>query len=166
MTNAPRPNPKLLLSSPAAWLALGFGTGLSPAAPGTVGSLLGIPLALALQTLAVGWQIAIWVVLCGIGCWACGRTGRMLQVADHPAIVWDEVCGMAAVLLLAPSGWPWIVASFAAFRLFDIVKPWPVHLIDRRWQNGFGVMADDLMAAVYAIVVIRILSAIFGMLAA
>lgn len=157
MTEAPRPTLYILVSSPAVFVALGFGAGLSPFAPGTFGSLIGIPLALALQLLPSVWQAAIWGVLCVVGCFICHRAGRRLGVADHPAIVWDEVCGQAAVLLLAPPGVWWIAASFATFRLFDIAKPWPIHLIDRRWHNGFGVMADDLMAAVYAIVAIRAL---------
>lgn len=156
MTDAPRPTLPVLLSSPAVFVALGFGAGLSPYAPGTFGSLLGIPLAVALQLLPPGWQVAIWAMLCVGGCFVCDRAGRALGVPDHPAIVWDEVCGMAAVLLVAPSGLGWIAASFAAFRLFDIVKPWPIHLIDRRLHNGFGVMADDLMAAIYAIATIAV----------
>ena len=154
MTESPRPDLRFLMSSPEAFVALGFGTGLSPIAPGTVGSLLGIPLGLALRLLTPAWQIGIWTALCLIGLWVCDRAGRRLGVADHPAIVWDEVCAMAVVLLLAPSGVVWIVASFAAFRLFDIVKPWPIDVIDRNMANGIGVMADDLLAAVYAVVLL------------
>lgn len=154
MTEAPRLPLHTLRSSPAVFVALGFGAGLSPYAPGTFGSLLGIPLVLALQLLPLGWQVAIWAGLSLVGCWVCDRAGRALGVPDHPAIVWDEVCGMAAVLLAAPTGAWWIAASFAAFRLFDIVKPWPIGLIDRGLHNGFGVMGDDLMAAAYAIATI------------
>lgn len=159
MAEPPRPSWSFLLSSPWALVALGFGTGLSPVAPGTVGSLLGIPLAFGLRHLPPGWQAAIWIALFMLGCQACERAGRALATADHPAIVWDEVCAMALVLLLAPPGPAWIAPAFAAFRLFDIVKPWPIHLIDRHWQNGYGVMADDLLAAAYAAAAIAIIHA-------
>lgn len=159
MTEPRRPGLTFLLSSPWALLALGFGTGLSPLAPGTVGSLLGIPLAFGLRHLPPGWQAAIWIALFMVGCRACERAGRALGTPDHPAIVWDEVCAMALVLLLAPPGPVWIVPAFAAFRLFDIVKPWPIHVIDRNVQNGFGVMADDFLAAAYAVAAIAIIHA-------
>lgn len=158
MTTPPRPSLTFLLSSPAALVALGFGTGLSPVAPGTVGSLLGIPLGLALRLLPPGEQAAVWAAFCVIGAWACDRAGRALGVADHQAIVWDEVCAMTAVVLLVPPGTVWLAAGFAAFRLFDIVKPWPVYLIDRHVQNGFGVMADDLAAGGYAIAAVAIVA--------
>jgi phosphatidylglycerophosphatase A len=156
MSEPPRPNLRFLLSSPAAFLALGCGAGLVPRAPGTAGSLLAIPLVLALQALPFGWQIAIWAAMVVAGIWLCDRAGRALGEADHPAIVWDEICAMAIVLMLAPPGWGWIAAGFLAFRAFDIVKPWPIHIIDRRLANGLGAMADDLLAAVYAIVTIAI----------
>jgi phosphatidylglycerophosphatase A len=154
MPEPPRPNLRFLLSSPAAFLALGAGTGLVPKAPGTAGSLLAIPLALLIQTQPFAWEIVIWAVLCGLGIWLCDVTGRALGMPDHPAIVWDEICGQAIVLLVIPAGLAWIVAGFLAFRVFDIAKPWPINVIDRRTTNGLGAMADDLMAAVYAIVVL------------
>jgi len=143
------------------FVALGGGLGLSPLVPATVGSSLGIPLALALRGLPIGWQIAILTALCLLGIWVCERAGWVLGEADHRAIVWDEVCGMTIVLLVVPTTVAWIAASFVAFRLFDIVKPWPIYLVDRRLKNGFGVMADDLMASAYAIAVIGIAQALF-----
>jgi len=157
MSEPSHPNLRFLLSSPAAFLALGGGAGLAPVAPGTAGSLLAIPLALALQTLAFPWQVAVWAILCVGGVWFCDRAGRALGDPDHEAIVWDEICGMSIVLLLAPPGVGWIVTAFLAFRAFDIVKPWPANVIDRRLPNGFGAMGDDLMAALYAIVTITLL---------
>jgi phosphatidylglycerophosphatase A len=154
-----RPDLRLLLSSPSIFIALGGGAGLSPLVPGTVGSLLGIPLALALWGLPLGWQVAIMGALSLLGIWVCDRAGRMLGDADHRAIVWDEVCGMAIVLLVSPPTVAWIAASFVTFRVFDIVKPWPIYLFDRRLKNGFGVMTDDLLASGYAIVVLGIAQA-------
>jgi phosphatidylglycerophosphatase A len=152
MNEPPRPDLHFLLSSPAAFLALGCGAGLVPRAPGTAGSLLAIPLVLLLETQPFAWRIVVWMALCALGVWICDQAGRALRVADHPAIVWDEVCGQAIVLLVVPQGLGWMLAAFLAFRFFDILKPWPINLIDRRFANGAGAMADDLMAAVYAVV--------------
>jgi phosphatidylglycerophosphatase A len=151
MTEPQRPDLRFLLSSPAAFLALGFGAGLVPRAAGTAGSLLAVPLVLALQPLSFGGQIAVWAMLCVAGVWLCDHVGRALGEVDHPAIVWDEICGTVIVLLMLPQGLGWIAAGFMAFRFFDIVKPWPINVIDRRTSGGLGAMADDLMAAAYAV---------------
>ena len=156
MSEPPRPDLRFLLSSPAAFLALGGGAGLVPRAPGTAGSLLAIPLVLILQRLPFAWQITVWAAMCVAGIWLCDRAGKALGEPDHGAIVWDEICGTTVVLLLVSPGLGWMLAGFLAFRAFDIAKPWPIHIIDRRFANGAGVMADDLMAAVYAIAVIDI----------
>jgi phosphatidylglycerophosphatase A len=152
-----RPNLSLLLSSPTMFLALGAGAGLVPYAPGTAGSLLAVPLVLLLQTLPFQAQIAIWMLMTGAGIWICDRAGRTLGDPDHPAIVWDEICGTAIVLLLAPLGPAWLFMGFMAFRVFDIAKPWPINIVDRRFANGAGAMGDDLLAAVYAIAAISLL---------
>ena len=90
-----------------------------------------------------------------IGIWACGRTGRALGVPDHGGIVWDEIAAFALVLVFTPASWLWTGIAFALFRLFDIVKPWPIRQFDARLKNGFGVMFDDLLAAGYTIAVIK-----------
>ena len=156
MSEPPRPDLRFLLSSPAAFLALGGGAGLVPKAPGTAGSLLAISLVLILQLAPFGWQLAIWIAMVVAGVSLCDRIGRILGDPDHGAIVWDEICGQAIVLLLAPPGFIWMLVGFLAFRLFDIAKPWPIHIIDRRMPNGLGAMGDDLLAAVYAIAVLRV----------
>jgi phosphatidylglycerophosphatase A len=166
MTEPPRPDLRFVLSSPAAFLTLGGGAGLVPRAPGTAGSLLAVPMVLILQGLPLPWQIAVWVAMCVAGVWLCDRVGKRLGDADHPAIVWDEICGTTIVLLLAPPGLGWMLAGFLAFRVFDIVKPWPINVIDRRFANGFGAMGDDLMAAAYAIATIGIASQITQSVAA
>jgi phosphatidylglycerophosphatase A len=154
---AARPDVRFLLSSPQVFVALGFGAGLAPVAPGTAGSLLAIPLALALHKLPFGWQIGVLAAMCLIGFWICETAGTRLRDPDHPAIVWDEVCGAAIVLLASPPGHGWFAASFVAFRVFDILKPWPIGAIDRRLRNGIGTMSDDLVAAVFAVAAIEIL---------
>jgi phosphatidylglycerophosphatase A len=152
-----RPNLSLLLSSPTMFLALGAGTGLVPYAPGTAGSLLAVPAVLLLQMLPFWWQAVVWALMTGAGFWICDRAGRALGDPDHPAIVWDEICGTAIVLLLAPPGVGWLLAGLVAFRVFDIAKPWPISVIDRRTTRGAETMADDLLAAAYA------LAAVFGL---
>jgi phosphatidylglycerophosphatase A len=140
-----------LMTSPWAFLALGFGAGLAPFWPGTFGSLLGLALAWPLRWLAPGVQIALVGAGFMLGIWACERTGEELASPDASVIVWDEVVGMAAVSLLAPAGLGWSLAGFVAFRFFDIVKPWPINLVDRQLRNGLGVMLDDALAAAYAV---------------
>lgn len=152
-----RPDLKFLFAHPAHLVAFGFGSGLAPKAPGTVGTLLGWPLFWLIAAAAPDLANRIVLVIAAFlfGVWACARAGRALGVADHGGIVWDEIVAFALVLLFTPAGWPWAVAAFALFRLFDILKPWPIRLADRRLKNGFGVMFDDLLAAGYAIAALK-----------
>lgn len=151
-TSAERPRrPSVaLLRDPACALALGFGAGLAPRAPGTFGALLGLPLAAALSLLPVVAATLVLAALSGLGVWCCGRAGQRLGVSDHPAIVWDEVVGMALTLIAVPLGWRQYLLGFVLFRLFDILKPWPVGALDRQVGGGLGVMLDDLAAGLLA----------------
>lgn len=139
-----------VLRDPVLLLAFGFGTGLAPRAPGTVGSLLGIPLAWG--TLA--WQLHLQLIFAGalfiLGIWLCGEAGRRLAVHDHPGIVWDEIVAMYLVLLALPVSVMFWAAGYVLFRLFDIWKPWPIRDLDHRLGGGLGTMLDDLLAALYA----------------
>ena len=152
-----RPDFKFLVSHPAHLIAFGFGSGLAPLAPGTVGTLLGLPLFWLTVAIAPDLpnQIIFLIAAFLLGVWACGRSGRALGVADHGGMVWDEIVAFALVLLFTPTAWPWTVAAFALFRLFDILKPWPIRLAYTRLKNGFGVMFDDLLAAAYAIAALK-----------
>ncbi len=145
----PPPDPALL-RDPGHLLALGFGTGLAPVAPGTFGTLIGVLLYLPLQQLPWFAYLALILVLLLIGIPLCQRTAGRLGVHDHPAIVWDEVVGFLITMTLAPAGWPWIVAGFVLFRIFDILKPWPIRSLDRKVGGGLGIMVDDVAAGVYA----------------
>jgi phosphatidylglycerophosphatase A len=131
-------------------LALGLGTGASPYAPGTVGSLVAFPLYFLLMPLPLWLYLASCLVLFILGVWICERTAKDMGVHDHSAIVFDEVVGMLITLALAPAGWVWLVVGFAWFRLFDIWKPLPINLLDKKVTGGFGIMLDDLVAAIYA----------------
>ena len=156
------PSLKFLVAHPAHFVALGFGAGLSPIAPGTVGTLVAVPLAVALKTYSndLGYFCAV-VVAFALGVWAAGRTGRDIGKADHPAIVWDEVVAFLLVLLIVGVEPVRMAFAFLLFRLFDIVKLPPASIIDREWHHGFGVMADDIVAAFYALIVFAIVQRIF-----
>lgn len=152
-----RPDLKFLLAHPAHLIAFGFGSGLAPKAPGTVGTLLGWPLFWLLVAVAPDLPNQLILLIAGflLGVWACGKTGRALGVADHGGMVWDEIVAFALVLLFTPPGWLWAGTAFLLFRFFDIIKPWPIRLADRHLKNGFGVMFDDLLAAGYALALIK-----------
>lgn len=146
------------LSDPVHFLALGFGSGLAPHAPGTFGTLAAVPLYLLLAGLPLWIYLAVTAVVCTAGIWICDRAARDFGVHDHPAIVWDEIAGFLVTMIAAPAGVIWIVAGFLLFRFFDIFKPWPIGLLDRRVQGGLGIMLDDLLAGVYAAMVLQILA--------
>lgn len=146
-----------LLASPAGWIALGFGSGLAPRAPGTAGSAAALLPWLLLRELPWPWYVVALVAAFALGTWACARAGRVLGVADHGALVWDEFVGQWIALLpalLAP--WWAVLAGFLLFRLFDILKPWPIGWIDRRVKGGLGVMLDDAVAGVAAALVLAL----------
>lgn len=150
-TTSRRPDARFLLAHPAHFIALGFGAGLAPRAPGTVGTLAALGLywllALALPPLAIAF---LAVPLFFLGVWACGVAGRNLGVEDHGAFVWDEIVAFLPLAALASAS-PWLQAlAFALFRLFDIWKPFPIRLFESRVRGGLGVMLDDLLAACYA----------------
>lgn len=152
---------RFLLSHPAHFIALGFGTGLSPKAPGTVGTLLALPLYLALSRVLGPFSILILcAALFAVGVWACGRTARDLGVHDHGSITWDEIVAFLMVLSFTPATWFWWTGAFVAFRFFDIVKPPPIRRADARVKGGFGVMLDDLLAAGYSLLLLAVVKSI------
>jgi len=157
------PTLRFLLAHPAHFIALGFGAGLSPIAPGTVGTLVALPLAALLRAYAndAVYLCAIAVAF-AVGIWAAGRTGRALGVADHGAIVWDEVVAFLLVLFFVGANPVREAFAFLLFRLFDIAKPPPARHIDREWHGGFGVMADDIVAAFYALLVMAVSQRVLG----
>lgn len=151
------PNIQFLFSHPAHFFALGFGSGLSPKAPGTAGTAAGLPLAWLIATLPLFTQLLIIAPLFIIGIFICSITGKNLGVADHGSIVLDEIVAMMLVLAFTPLFWAWWLIAFILFRLFDIWKPYPIRQLDAKLKNGFGVMFDDLLAAVYAIISLKVL---------
>lgn len=136
--------------NPVHLLACGLGLGAMPVAPGTFGTLLGIPLYLYMQHLALLPYIGITMLLFLLGIYLCQVTADDFGVHDHGGIVWDEVVGYLVTMIAAPSGWVWVVTGFVLFRIFDITKPWPIRWLDRQVHGGFGIMVDDLLAGIYA----------------
>lgn len=150
------PSVRTIFSNPIHFFAFGFGSGLAPFAPGTVGTLAAIPLYLLLEQLSLPLYLGVVVLAFIFGIWVCGRAGDDLGVHDHGGIVWDEFVGFWVTMIAAPAGWQWIVAGFLLFRLFDIWKPWPISWADRQVSGGLGVMLDDIVAGGLAFVVLQI----------
>ena len=151
----PKLDIKFLLSHPAHFFALGFGSGLAAKAPGTFGTLVGIPFFWLIIDHALHIQLIIIAALFIVGVYFCHKTSKDLGVADHGGMVWDEIVAIMLVLTFTPSNWFWWLLAFALFRLFDIWKPFPIRQFDIKLKGGFGVMFDDLLAAVYAIIGIK-----------
>ncbi len=128
------------------FLALGFGSGLAPRAPGTAGTLLAVPLAWGLKTLPPGLFAGVLVAAFLLGVLVCDRVGRRLGVTDHGAMVWDEFVGYWVAVALVPNAPGWLLAGFVLFRFFDILKPWPIGPLEKRLPGGWGVMVDDVVA--------------------
>ena len=143
-----------VLTDPVNLLAFGLGTGLIPVAPGTFGSLLGVGVFWLTRDVGLYVQLSIAAALFVSGIWICGRSAAKLGVHDHSGIVWDEIAGMYITLLLAPPTMLGYVLAFVLFRIFDIIKPWPIRDLDHRLGGGLGIMLDDLAAALYALILL------------
>jgi len=152
-----RPTTAFLLAHPAHFIALGFGAGLSPWAPGTVGSLLAWALYPLLRTpVSEGLFLLLLASFFLAGVIACDRTAKALASGDPGAVVWDEMIAVWLVLFFCPPGLAWQAAGVALFRLFDIATPEPIATLERRFRGGFGIMIDDLAAAGYVLLVLAV----------
>jgi phosphatidylglycerophosphatase A len=154
----PTPPAELIWSTPEHLLAFGFGAGLAPRAPGTFGTLVGVIFFAGLLWLPWPAYLAATLALFAFGCWVCGESARLLGVHDYGGIVFDEIVGYliaaAPLVWLRPasvSGWlVGAVLAFVLFRVFDITKPWPIRVFDRRVHGGIGIMIDDAIAGLVA----------------
>lgn len=154
MTSTVKPNFK----DPIHWLAFGLGSGLSPKAPGTMGTLAALPLYYwFMADLSPLLYFAMLVVTSLVGIYICHKTAKDLNVHDHGGIVFDEWVGMWITLFLAPTGWLWLAVGFGLFRFFDIIKPWPISWLDKHVAGGFGIMIDDILAGVMACICLQLL---------
>ena len=151
---------KTVFTDPVHFLAFGFGTGLAPVAPGTFGSLPGVLLFWLTLDFGLYVQLGLAAAMALAGIWICGESARRIGVHDHGGIVWDEIVGMYLTLVVAPVSVVGFVLAFALFRVMDIVKPWPIRDLDHRIHGGAGIMLDDLVAALYA----ALLLALYGWL--
>lgn len=151
----PKPN----LAHPIHFLAFGMGSGRISPAPGTMGTLAAVLLYLPLSYLPDVWYLGVTLLVSLVGIGICGWSARQLGVHDHPGIVWDEIAGYLVTMLWAPAGFLWMAIGFVLFRLFDILKPWPISWLDRRVGGGLGIMLDDLVAGLAAMACMQLLSA-------
>ena len=151
MTSA---NPKPDWANPIHLLAFGFGSGAAPVAPGTFGTLAALPLLWPLSLLPLAGYLGVLLLAFVLGVFLCDRTARDLGVHDHSGIVWDEFVGLFVTMIAVPLNWQSLLLGFCLFRLFDILKPWPIGWLDRQVAGGFGIMLDDLLAGVYAWVIL------------
>jgi len=149
--------PARLLKNPVHFLSLGFGSGLAPWAPGTFGTLAAIPLYLLLQPLPLIVYLMVTLATLLLGFYLCGETARALGVHDHSGIVWDEIVGFFITMIAVPLDWKWVLVGFVLFRLFDIVKPWPIKWIDSGVSGGLGIMLDDVLAGIFAWVGLQVI---------
>lgn len=144
-----------LLRNPIHLLSFGFGSGYMPVAPGTFGTLVAIPFFLVLSQFDTVNYAVIVIAMFLVGIWFCSYTSQALGVHDHKAIVWDEVVGYLITMFMVPPTLFTICAGFALFRLFDIWKPWPINWLDKYVHGGLGIMLDDVLAGVFALVILQ-----------
>lgn len=154
---------KISVTHPIDFLSLGFGSGLISPAPGTWGTLAGLLTGVGLLYLTSPLTLFIISIIAFLlGCYFCDATAKRMGVHDHGAIVWDEIAAMWLIMVFLPTfNIAWCVVAFLLFRLFDISKPWPISSLDRRVKGGIGIMIDDTVAAIYAIVVMRVIYIFF-----
>ena len=148
--------------SPAQFLAFGFGSGLFPKAPGTAGTVMAVPLYWLFSHLTQQQYVFVVGMAAILGIWICQRASDELKVHDHGGIVWDEFVGYWITMWAVPVDWVWILAGFVVFRVFDIAKPWPISVLDKKVGGGFGIMIDDILAGVLACITLHIALAIVG----
>lgn len=156
------PSFKQLFSHPTHFWAFGFGSGLAPKAPGTFGTLAAVPIYLLIQDWSAWLYVPFLLFTYAIGVWFCHKSSKDLGVHDHGGIVWDEFVGYWLTMFMAPAGWLWVVLGFVLFRIFDILKPWPIGPVDKTVHGGMGIMLDDVLAAVYAWIVLQAIAAVCG----
>lgn len=147
---------KISMKNPVHFLALGFGSGLSPFMPGTAGTIAAIPLVLLIASFnSLPVFLTAVAVSCIVGVYLCGKTADDMEVHDHSAIVWDEVAGLLITMIAVPISWQTVLVGFLVFRFFDIVKPWPLSYFDKHVHGGFGIMIDDIIAGLFSLAVMH-----------
>lgn len=149
----PKPGAQFKLADPIQFFALGFGSGLAPKAPGTFGTLAAIPIYLLMvMNLSALSYVLLTLLMAVVGIYICQKAADAAGVHDHPAIVWDEIVGYLITMSLVPLSWQSVLTGFILFRVFDILKPWPISVVDKKVHGGFGIMFDDVLAGVFALI--------------
>jgi phosphatidylglycerophosphatase A len=151
---------RISLLNPVHFLAFGFGSGLAPKMPGTFGTIAALPIVVLLSHYSsVSVYVLVTILVSVVGIWICGKTAQDMGVHDDSSIVWDEVAGMLITMIAVPLNWQTVIVGFVLFRFFDVLKPWPISYLDKHVHGGFGIMIDDVLAGVFAAVIIHILLA-------
>ena len=151
-----------ILANPIHLLAFGFGAGLSPKAPGTMGTVVAVFIYLVLPNMPPIIYAGLILLSFVFGIWICGKTAEDLGVHDHGGIVWDEFVGYWITMFMAPSGLFWVLLGFVLFRLLDIFKPWPIKWADKELAGGLGIMLDDVLAGIMAALCMQALVVLLG----
>ena len=154
-------SPTAIWRNPVHLLAFGFGSGLSPKAPGTAGTVVAMLIYLALPAMSPLLYALLILLSFVLGIWLCGKTATDLGVHDHGGIVWDEFVGYWITMFMAPSGLFWAVLGFVLFRILDIFKPWPIKWADKQLKGGLGIMLDDVLAGIMAALCIQAIAILF-----
>ncbi len=149
---------KKVWQDPLYFIAFGFGSGLLPFVPGTWGTLAAIPLYLLMATLPLGLYLVITLIAFAVGVGISSKISLELGIDDHSGIVWDEIVGYLLTMILAPPGVSWLIIGFVLFRIFDIWKPGPIGSLDKHIKGGWGIMLDDVAAAIPAAFILQLLA--------
>lgn len=155
MLNHNKSNTGFSWLNPIHLLAFGLGAGKAPVIPGTFGSLPAIPLYFLLENLTIWPYLGVVFVMFIVGVYVCHITSRDMGVHDHSGIVFDEIVGMLITYIALPAGWVWLVTGFVLFRIFDIWKPFPIRQVDKNMGGGMGIMFDDVLAGIYALLTLQ-----------
>ncbi len=148
---------KQILTTPVLFLAFGFGSGLAKKMPGTMGTLSAVPVYLVLVQANVWVYSILTIIVIGTGIWICGNAAKLLGEHDFGGIVWDEIAGFMITMWLVPFSWSAVLFGFILFRVFDIFKPWPIKWIDQKVEGGLGIMLDDILAGVFAAIILMLI---------
>ena len=151
------PIPEAVWQRPSYFIAFGLGSGAMPFAPGTFGTLMAIPFYLLIQPLPLYAYLIFVLCFVAFSSWICERISRELHIHDHPGMCIDEFAGFFVTMIQAPSGFYWLLLGFILFRLFDIWKPWPIYILDKKIHGGFGMVLDDIVAGLFAMMIMQLL---------
>jgi len=149
--------PNSIWNDPRLFVAIGFGSGSLPKAPGTWGTVMGVVLFYLIHFLPIWLYLAVVIASFAIGVYLCDFAEKEFKQADHPAIVWDEIVGFFIAMIALPSTLLWICAAFILFRILDIFKPWPISWVQQHVKVGLGVMVDDAIAGAATAIILNLI---------